>query len=767
MSLLGMGATWFRQTLAWSNTWSSWQERCIMAALVLVGAFFGWLTMRLDFWASAILWALYLIGIAVCTRQGWLKLFGHVLFYDMITTARRTRYVVMRLFYASILLSILCFMYLMNARPANGGRDPTSAIFSIIGLIVLLGGLVTVIMLLMFVESTKIRWGLFAILLVIIGIFVSGPLFFDLDLVRGNDRDNTLMAAQMAQNFFSIFMCVQLALVVLLTPAYVAGAISEEKDRKTMEFMLATDLYNREIVLSKFLSRLANMSMFLITGLPIMSVLQFMGGVDTHLMLAGFAATGLTMLGVGALSILFSTIFQKPRDSIGMTYLVIVAYIAIGTVAFGFSAGRASIKREPIWWSDDAPTFADLAWWFNTGNPLTAIIEVGMAIDLRAPDGGATTLAEALPGIVSHFAWFHLIFTLVCVGLSVFLLRRMALGHLEGSRGQALGTVLQKLRGVSEKSDDSVQAPAPSFWDRFRAPVGEEPMLWKELYIDADSRTNWIAWIVGGLLALLTVGIGLWIVGAHAWDWLFNVGNGWRPLQEEMNIWFRVAGTCVASLMLLMVGVRASNTISTERERDTFDALIATPLSAESILASKLLGSITSLRVVWIWFGIMIAMALLTGGVHMLAVPIVIVAWFCYATFFAMVGLWYSMSAQTSMRATIYTVLTTLFLGGGHWLLWLLCCLPIFALTRFDHPGTFGEYLMKFQAGMTPPFVIAICSYSIQDLQQNFRHDDFVQFIIFSLIGLFLWGMGCLIMWYGVLIPKFKQITRREELIYQ
>jgi len=55
----------------------------------------------------------------------------------------------------------------------------------------------------------------------------------------------------------------------------------------------------------------------------------------------------------------------------------------------------------------------------------------------------------------------------------------------------------------------------------------------------------------------LTVGIGLWIVGAHAWDWLFNVGNGWRPLQEEMNIWFRVAGTCVASLMLLMVGVRA------------------------------------------------------------------------------------------------------------------------------------------------------------------------------------------------------------------
>ena len=33
----------------------------------------------------------------------------------------------------------------------------------------------------------------------------------------------------------------------MLTPAYVAGAISEEKDRKTLEFLLATDLRNREI----------------------------------------------------------------------------------------------------------------------------------------------------------------------------------------------------------------------------------------------------------------------------------------------------------------------------------------------------------------------------------------------------------------------------------------------------------------------------------------------------------------------------------------
>src|SRR5437660_1620479 len=84
--------------------------------------------------------------------------------------------------------------------------------------------------------------------------------------------------------------------LVLLTPAYVGGAIAEEKDRKTLEFMLATDLLNREIVLSKLGSRLANLALVVITGLPILSILQFLGGVDPNMILAGFAITAMTVV---------------------------------------------------------------------------------------------------------------------------------------------------------------------------------------------------------------------------------------------------------------------------------------------------------------------------------------------------------------------------------------------------------------------------------------------------------------------------------------
>src|SRR5438105_13980589 len=95
-------------------------------------------------------------------------------------------------------------------------------------------------------------------------------------------------------------------LVALVAPGYTAGAIAEEKDRRTLEAVLATDLRNREIVLSKLVVRLANLTLMLLTGLPIWALLQFLGGIDPDLVLAGFLATGVTMASLASLSILNS-----------------------------------------------------------------------------------------------------------------------------------------------------------------------------------------------------------------------------------------------------------------------------------------------------------------------------------------------------------------------------------------------------------------------------------------------------------------------------
>src|SRR5262245_39826726 len=136
-----------------------------------------------------------------------------------------------------------------------------------------------------------------------------------------------------------MFQILQYHTILNLTPAYTAGAIAEEKDRKTLEFLLATDLRDREIVLSKLAARLANLGLIVLTGLPILSLTQFLGGVDPNLVLAGFGFTALTLASLASFSILASAYFQKPRDAITVTYLGAGAFLAL-TTALGPALGK-------------------------------------------------------------------------------------------------------------------------------------------------------------------------------------------------------------------------------------------------------------------------------------------------------------------------------------------------------------------------------------------------------------------------------------------
>lgn len=735
MSLYESGIYWLRQSVAWSNSRASWHERLILILFLVAALGLVWLSAVVPLWQAVFAWAAYFVAMAICTRQGSLQLFGPVLFYDMVRTARQSRYVVMRLLYASLLLSIMLVMYLTAMADRHNDRDST--LFAMIGLLFLLLTLAVLFTLTTILTSRRALLLLYGFLsLVAVGL-VLGILYWNSKLEVAQD-DAARASALFAQSFFLMYMVVQVIVVVLLTPAYVAGAIAEEKDRKTLEFMLATDLNNHEIVLSKLLSRLGNMALFLMTGLPILSILQFVGGVDTELMLSGFAGTGVTVFGIGCVGILFSTLFQKPRDAIGLTYLTIITYGSLATFGAWLVDGSLAMRNESLWYGVTSLTYGDVESVVNAGNPIAAMIHIAIAME-RA------TLAVDLPVLLRNYACFHGVVSLVCIVWSIVRVRAIALKQTASGTTKRVG------------------------WFESRRPaIGELPMLWKELHIEGRLRLNWVAWGVVIVLVVLTLGTGVAVLCAYVWALLFRVG-GWQELPEVMNTWFRIAGTGVACLMLLMLAVRASTCITGERERDTFDALLTTPMSCEAILAGKLLGCLTSLRMGWLWFGTMLAIALMTRGLHLLAVPIVIGSWFVYAVFFTMVGMWFSMACQSSLRATVLAVLTTLFLGGGHWLLMGLCCLiPSMIFMRYGNPEDFVRYIAQFELGMTPPFVLQYFSYSWQGLGQRVGPDSVdVQMFYFSLVGVFLWALACVFLWHGVLVPKFRELSRREELIYQ
>jgi ABC-type transport system involved in multi-copper enzyme maturation permease subunit len=670
MSLWRTSVTWLRHTLAWSTSNESRHERIVGLTLLIAAAlltFLGWtggtllrledrtIRIPMPFWLLVSLWAVWLVALLTLLARGSLKLFGPVLFYDMVRSARRSRYFLLRGMYCAILLLILFFVWMTVS------------------------------------SHTALR-----------------------------EQD---LAARLAESFFEMFTITQLVAVMLLTPAYVAGAISEEKDRKTLEFLLATDLRNREIVFSKYLSRLANLMLFLLTGLPILSMLQFLGGIDPNLVMASFAFTMLTTIGLGGVSILNSVIYKRPRDSITITYLFILGYLGLTTALLQAAPPSTFLRGAPgLEWGQEGLDF------LYVGNIFVLLAKIYDA-------GSRGALAADLPGLLTDYALFFGGLALVSIAWATVRLRNIALK-------QAFGKISRTLKA------------------RGRAAVTELPMLWKELHVEGSLKLNWAAIILIGLMVLATFANPFisFVEYTVSFGWS---ARGQHNLGEEMNVWVRIAGTGVACLTIMGVAIRAANSISAERDRQTIDSLLTTPLGSTEILSAKFLGSLCSVRLGWVWLGMIYIIALLTGGLHLFAFPLVIVAWFVFACAAAMIGLWYSMVCRSTMRATVLTVLTCVGVGIGHWLIWL-CCGPILFLGG-GAGGDGGVYLAKFQAGVTPPFVMGVLAFHGEELRHEFGSREIAEFIAFSLFGLFLWTLASLFLWNGLLVPKFRVLTGRDE----
>ena len=85
---------------------------------------------------------------------------------------------------------------------------------------------------------------------------------------------------------FSTFCAITIGqeiLVLVLTPALVAGVIADEKQRKTLHYLMASQLSSAEIVLGKLLVRMLYVAVLLGVSLPILSLLVLLGGVDPRL----------------------------------------------------------------------------------------------------------------------------------------------------------------------------------------------------------------------------------------------------------------------------------------------------------------------------------------------------------------------------------------------------------------------------------------------------------------------------------------------------
>ncbi len=662
-----------RRWLDSSDGSAPWQERAALALIVAWAAAGVLLLGRTTAAQALVLWGGLALVVALLLRSGRLKVLGPVLFYDLVRSARRLRFVVIRTLYVLLMAGVLGWLFLVMLLPKGGAiRSSEMAVF--------------------------------------------------------------------ANGFFYTFLAVQFFTAVLLTPAYTAGAIAEEKERKTIHFILATDLRDREIVLGKLASRMMNLGLLLLAGLPILSFLQFLGGVDPGLVLAGFAATALTLFSLAGLSMLNSVMMRRSRDAIVLTYLGFFTYHLLALLSRLVYLPTLGYSRFPQdEWAWFPFNLGDLSDWFNSGN-------VGYAV-YRLMGRRGIILDDELPGVLRDFALFHGALGLLFVAQAVRKLRPEALREdVKASRPE------EAAKGTAKKAVARV---------RNRPTVGAAPMLWKEVHAEGGMRLNAPARILVGVLVAASfiptaVIFYFYFDGKIAWS-----SHGGDSVEYAMNTTqVRMVGTLVATLMLLAVVVRAANSVSGERENDTLDGLLTSRLDTREILFAKWAGAVLSVRWGFVWLTLIYGVGVACGAVKFYLVPLILLAWLIYAVALAGVGLWFSAMWKRTLRATVASLAAAVMLGGGHWLLTgVFCYMPLNALGVRGHQTDWPAYL---QLGQTPPFVLGYLAMHGGEWDSPYEEVALLKMGAASLFGLGCWAAATFGLWRLVL-ARFRKATSRDE----
>ena len=191
-----------------------------------------------------------------------------------------------------------------------------------------------------FVKELKLRFRSFKsfsglmFYLAVICIFIVGFL-----LITTGFTGKGFFRPEMSFMMFAVLTILQMALVLFITPSLTAGAISSEREKQTLNILLTTTQSSTQIIIGKLLSSVAFLVLMLIAGLPLYSLVFLFGGVSPSQLISIFLFYLLTVVAIGSIGVMFSTITKRTIVAMISTYGSII--FLGGITAFFFFISMA------------------------------------------------------------------------------------------------------------------------------------------------------------------------------------------------------------------------------------------------------------------------------------------------------------------------------------------------------------------------------------------------------------------------------------------
>ena len=227
----------------------------------------------------------------------------------------------------------------------------------------------------------------------------------------------------------------------------------------------------------------------------------------------------------------------------------------------------------------------------------------------------------------------------------------------------------------------------------------------------------------------------------------------------DINRWVRIVSGIISMLMFFAISMRAAGAISGERDKVSWISLISTPLSADEILWGKWWGCVLGMRRVYLVFTIIWSIGLAVGGVRPEMLPLMILSLAIYVSAFSWIGLYCSMTARTTMIATVRAFFATLFFAGGFWVILLSCALVSSSSSRRGDPlivtaNLFYSLTPSFMVGWLPLFEFRTRELSPFDETE-------MTFWLLPAVGLFCW-LAFNVVAFLVCQDRFRRLRQSE-----
>jgi ABC-type transport system involved in multi-copper enzyme maturation permease subunit len=438
--------------------------------------------------------------------------------------------------------------------------------------------------------------------------------------------------AETASAIFSTFITTQVVAVLCLTPAMVAGTVADEKQRKTLHYLLASELTGLEIVGGKLAARMLQLVILIAVGLPIMSILSLFGGLDPEVILVAFLGTLTTAFCLACLSILVSTVSRRARDAIVVVYILEAIWLVGPSIARAMT-GTSSSALDWVEW---------------LVKPIVSLDPFQLA--------HLTNPSPELPGRLAWMAGWQVTLGLGFLAIAVWRLRP-SFGGTERGR-----------------------APMPTILPRLfrRREIGSDPMLWKEFHV---ARSGLVIRLFGLLLAVFAavfLGDALLDHGRASFAEVakYGYGDGIEVVHRARDqLQEFVATTAAGAYLLWMIGIATASAsgISSEREDDTWISLLGTAITGEEILRAKALGALWRWRVVGLLAVGLWTFGLIAGAIHPIAYVMTLADFTAFSAFALALGSYVSLRAKSTTRAMVVTISVLFVLNIGY----LMCLFPI------------------------------------------------------------------------------------------